>query len=496
MFDKNEGVHVYINIKNLLDLIAEDERSDDNLKRILHRLQTYFVGHSKIINDGKFGYVEKYTSGRSHIVFKYDDENPNFFDSVLELTVKLFIFNNKIFNNLSKYNAYTNFSVHAGMDFGDYYEYLINENLDDEEFTTIGGVANNSAKIQSYAPKDYVYITKKMYNKLSSDFKDKFIELNEDEKGDFNEKIRSSKFYKVHYKNIFSDEKLIDFEESLDKVKERVESEANGLNLKDITFESSTKQLSFDGLSLKGKNKKLDNACVMCADIRGFTKLFQVSDQNLDDLKEVMEVIYKIMNDVNEQYSGSRVQFQGDRILAIYNDFIGSEDAILRMLKSALSLNSKIQELNQNEYFLEKLNQQKISIGIGCSIGKVIATRLGLNGNKHNMLLSEAYKFANKSEDIYAESNEIVIWKMLKEEIDNKVDKTNSYDYQALQEVFSAISKTGFYVTSTTEDEFNSLVQEKEALGEIVDNVFRSEYLHGESSRTSNVRVDPWRKSL
>lgn len=489
--DKTKGVHLYVNIKNLMDVINQEEEKDDDLKRTLHRLQTYFVGHSKLIK--QYGAkVEKYTSGRSHVVFELNDDSDMTYESILETAVACFIFNNKIFNNLSKYASYPSFSVHAGMDYGDYFDYYIDDNINSEEYTTIGGVANNSAKIQSYSPKDYIYITQKFMDELSTDLRGKFIELTEEEKEGFSEKIRSKKFYKAHYKNIFDEDYMEEIEEGLDDIKKRVEDEANGLNLKDITFESCTKQLSFDGLSLKGKSKRIEECGVICADIRGFTKLFNINDQNLDDLKDVMEKIYNIMGSVINDTEGTKVQYQGDRIVAVYNHFIGGEDDIVRMLKAAFTLNSKIQELNNNAEVQQNLNNRKISIGIGCSLGKVIATRLGLNGDKHNMVLSESYKRANKCEDEYAESNEVVIWKHLKEEIDNKADETEDPKYLALQELFASINTTGYYKSAATIEEYEEKVTQKEGLANKSSKVFNANVLKSSTGRASNVNVNPW----
>lgn len=484
--EKTKGVHFYINIKNLLEIITEEEDKDDDLKRTLHRLQTYFVGHTKLIKkyDGK---VEKYSGGRSHIVFDFNNNDISY-EKLLETVVACFIFNDKIFNKLSKYSSYTKFNVHAGMDYGEYYDYLISE----EEYTTIGGVANNSAKIQTYAPKNYIYITQKLLDELPSDFQDKFDELSEDEKEEFNEKIRSKRFYKVHYKDVFDEKRMIEIEDSLSDVKKRVEEEANGLNIKDITFESCTKQLSFEDLSLKGVNKRIDEGCVICADIRGFTKLFHIDDQNLDDLEEVMEKIYDIMDNTINDTKGTKVQYQGDRIVAVYNDFAGAEDSIIRMLKSAFTLNSKIQELNDDAEIQRKLNNKNISIGIGCSIGKIIATRLGLKGNKDNIILSDSYKRANKCEDNYAESNESVIWKGLKEEIDNRADETEKPEYLAFQELFTAINTTGYYKTTATIDEFEELVEQKKELSQKTSQVASANMLKSSNGRTSNINVRPW----
>lgn len=489
--DKTKGVHLYVNIKNLMDIIRQEEEKDDDLKRTLHRLQTYFIGHSKLIK--QYGAkVEKYTGGRSHIVFELNDDSDTTYETILKTVAACFIFNNKIFNNLSKYASYPNFSLHAGIDYGEYFDYYIDDNINAVEYTTIGGVANNSAKIQSYAPKDYIYITQKFMDELSSDIKEKFIELTEEEKEDFSEKIRSKRFYKAHYKDIFDEDSMKEIEEELDDVKKRVEDESKSLNLNDITFESCTKQLSFDGLSLKGKNKRIEEGGVVCADIRGFTRLFYINDQNLDDLKEVMEEIYDVMGSVINDTEGTKVQYQGDRIVAVYNDFSGGEDAIIRMLKAAFTLNSKIQELNEDADVQEKLNNKKISIGIGCSLGKIIATRLGLNGNKHKMLLSESYKRANKCEDEYAESSEVVIWKHLKEAIDSKVDETEDPKYLALQEIFTTISTTGYYKSTATIEEYEEKVTQKEELANKVSEVFNANVLKSPTGRTSNVNISPW----
>lgn len=488
--EKTKGVHLYVNIKNLMDIISDEEEKDDDLKRTLHRLQTYFVGHTKLIKQYN-GEVEKYTGGRSHILFK-DEDDDILYDKILETAVACFIFNNNIFNNLTKYSKYRKFSIHAGIDYGDYFEYDIEDGINESEFTTIGRVANNAAKIQSYAPKNYIYITKKFYEKLDSDIQEVFVELTEEEKKKFNDKIRSKIFYKAHYNEIFDEDKMKEIEEGLSDVKERVERESRNLNISDIKFESCTKQISFEGLSLKGRNKRLENAGVICADIRGFTKLFYENEKNLDDLVEVMENIYSIMGTVVLNTEGTKVQYQGDRIVAIYNDFSAAEDHIIRMLKSAFELNQKIQDLNEDDEIKEKLNNRKITIGIGCSSSKVIATRLGMNGNKDNIILSHSYNIANKCEDIYAGSNEIVINKELKDLIDNKAEELETPEFLAIQELFTAINTSGYYVTTATLDEFNELVERKKELQDSAEDLFMGNEISSKKDHISNIGLKPW----
>lgn len=454
--DKNIGVHFYINIKNLIDIIKEEEKIDDDLKRTLHRLNTYFVGFSKLIK--KYGgFVEKYTSGRAHVIFK--QENDEIDENVLEALVACYIYTNNIFNNLGKYSKYTNFKIHGGIDFGSYYDYDI---VNGDEYTSIGSVANNSAKVQSFAPKDYVYAMGKFVDKLPTSLKSKFIRLNDEEIDKLHGKIKSEVIYKAKYIDIFDESKLSEIKTKLEDIKKRVEDESKSMNLKDISFEDVNKQLSFERLSLKGINKKIEDGYVLCADIRGFTKLFNNNDNNLDDLKDVMEEIYKIMGNVTNDSKGTKVQYQGDRIVVVYNDYSDEEDAIVRMLKAAFTLNSKIQNLNNDEYIKKKLGSNKVYVGIGCGSGKLIATRLGLNGNKDNIVLSDAYKIADKAEDEYAEKSQVVIRKELKEKIEEKDENSNELTYSTLIQLFESIGTSGFYKSSSTIEDFDKKLSENE----------------------------------
>lgn len=453
------GVHFYVNIKNLIDIIKEESDKDDDLKRTLHRLQIYFTGFTTLI--GLYGgTVEKYTSGRAHVYFEVDEDNKEeTIENILKTVVACIYYNNKIFNELSKYKQYSypNFKVHAGVDYGDFIEYEIEDEINDTEFTTVGAVANNSAKIQSYAKQDYIYILDRFYNELSSSLQNKFAELTEDERKNIKGKIKNSKIYKAHYNNIFDKEKMDELEEDLRDVESKVEEESKKLNITEISFEGARARLDFSGLSLSGKNKKFTGG-VLCADVRGFTKLFNKSDNNLENLFEVMTEIYDIMGQTVSEYAGTKVQYQGDRIVAIFHDFADSSDYVIRLLKSAFALNEKIQQFNSREDIQEKLGNKDIYIGIGCSTGDIIATRLGSKGNKDNIILGEVGLNADNCEDKYAEKNNTVINKAFKDLIKDKIDVV---EYQILNEAFSSISTTSYYETSITLSDFNDKVDKK-----------------------------------
>lgn len=478
--DKKTGVHFYISVKNLDEIIKKEESIDDDLKRTLHRLQTYFVGLTKLISDSG-AKVEKYTAGRAHIVFEINKDD-KVDDSIVETICSCFIYVNEIFNSLSKYSQYNKFSVHAGVDYGDYYDYEI-----EEEITSIGSVANISAKIQSYAAKNYLYATKKFIEKLDNSISDKFSRLDNTEYKDLYDKVKIKNIYEVKYSDIFDNDKNEELLKKLEDVKEKVEDESKKINLKDIKFEDVVKKISFDNLSLRGKNKRISDAAIICADIRGFTKLFTVSDSNLDDLKEVMQEIYSIMGSVVDEFNGTLIQYQGDRLVAIYHDYDSEKDYIIRVLEAALTLKDKIIELAKDEEIKKKLNNKEISIGIGCSIGKVIATRLGRYGSKDNMILGEAYKYANKSEDEYADKKEVVIYKTLKEKIESIADDNDNENikYEVLKENFSSISTTGYYVTNITLVDYENRIQEVEKSKLEIENAVNRQF-------NAKQEVRPW----
>lgn len=458
--ERKTGVHFYINIKNLDEIIREEESNDEELKRTLHRLQTYFTGITKLIKDSNISRVEKYTSGRAHIVFELDENEEKISGEILETVCACYIYVNNIFNELGKYSQYTKFKVHGGIDYGDYYDYEINET----DITSIGSVANLSAKIQSYASKNHLYASKKFIDKLDEEIKEKFILLSREDNEELYGKIKSNEIYDALYSNIFTDSKLDEIEKSLNEVKEKVIEESRKINLKDITFEGVSKRLSFENLSLISKNKKIEECIVICADIRGFTKLFNLSDSNLDALKDVMEEIYSLMGEVVNDFNGTLVQYQGDRLVAIYHDYEDNEDYVIRGLEAALTLKDNIIELSNDSNIKEKLNNRKISIGIGCSIGQTIATRLGLKGNKDNIILGESFKYADKAEDRYAEKKEVVIYKSLREKIEliSKDEENENSKYDVLNDIFKSIKTTGYYKTDITLDYYVSKVKERE----------------------------------
>jgi class 3 adenylate cyclase len=416
----------------------------------------------------------------------------------LKTAVACFKFNNDIFNSLTKYTQYnySNFEVNAGMDYGEYAWYEIEDEVYENEDTTIGGVANNAAKIQTFAYKDYIYIMDKFYKNLPEGIKEKFTEIDESRMEKIKGKIKDSKVYEAKYNQIFSDEIMADIDAELENVKKRTEEEANKLNISEITFSDVKVKVDFSKLSINN-NKRLYGG-ILCADIRGFTKLFNKNDSNLDDLCDVMQELYSIMGAAINEEDGVKVQYQGDRIVALFNDFAGVDPFRIRMIRSALKLNERIQEFNNRSDISKKLKKNNIAIGIGCGSGNIIATRLGMNGSKDNIVLSEGSKTADKAEDDYAEKNTVVICKQLHDEIVAEAKNSTYTEYKVFEDEFTAISTTGYYSSDMIYSEFQQKLNEKkrQEQEQKAKEIFCASFITNSMGEKVNTKTRPWGNSL
>lgn len=453
--EKTTGLHLYINVSNIGEIIKGEENKNDELKRSIHRLHTYFEGVTKVVNHFDAD-VEKFTYGRAHIYIEQleDESDADFNQRILDLIVALFKFGYDVFNEINKYSSYTKFKFQAGADYDEFYKHDI-DGMD--EFTTIGTVANVAAKLTSFAGNKAIYITDNAGKKLPKDEKGHFTLLDEDELKEVQEKLKGNPLiYSATYTDLTVSEKVTKLMESL---KDECDKTANSLNLVDMTFEDAKSKINFSRLSRK-KNKQI-TAGILYGDLRGFTKLFNVSGNNLDNLALVLKEVYKEFDAAVTEKDGVRVQFQGDRIVAIFNSFTDElELDIVRMFEASLVLKDKINALSDT--YSEQLGNKKLKIGIGLCYGEYYATRLGLRSYTDNIVLGSTAAKGDTAEDKYAEDQDIAVTKEFKNKIDELKDESTKS--QVIANCLDAISTTGFYKTSISQSDFDTKVTEQEKL--------------------------------
>ena len=449
------GLHFYININNLNNIVKKDENRHENLARSFHALEIFVKGIEKFVLDIGDIEIEKFTTSRIHLYTKSVDEKP-----VVKM-LQVICFANSLaeymHNSISKFKNLDQFTIGAGADLGDFTEFVFSDPESQlTEMTTIGSPANRAAKLQSNCSDAYMLFSKEVYNSLPSDIKSVF----------WGDGLLSAKLAKKYaeltvYKSLYGSveellpEKYFDRRENAFKY---TSDQANSNNIGDIEFSDAKSMLDFTNLSLK-KSKHLTDAAVLYSDIRGFTN--KVDEERLSDIKQLAQHVLKGMNKAVRQHDGVHVQFQGDRESAIFNRFNDEKDDFaLRALFCAMHMLDMVDDINQVR------NENRLDIGIGISLGDTFATRVGMRNNKDNVLMGETVKEADTAEDdvagVHMENSrtEVVVTSDLYSYL-----ITNQQDYsKSLKEIFSQRKVGGkvYYVCVTGFKDFQKKLIEHE----------------------------------
>lgn len=376
---KTNGLHLYINIKNYDDIIEAEEGKTKKVNHCIHALDSFFSEIERYtLSNYKNTVIEKITGSRLHIQINYDEERSlKIAWEIAKFSKTLATYINK---KVSKYSMLEDFILQFGADYGDYYNLEIQEsNID--EITSIGYAANFAAKLQTESNANCLSISKYLFDCIKNiEIKEQFKEVKMPE---FN-KYEQSEYYFI---NMRENKRMLESTLFTD-----IFNRINSTNLSDIEFSNVKDKINFDNIS---KNKsKIVNGVLLFVDIRGFTKLFDKEDKNLDYIKNyVIESLQKMyLCILNEQ--GIHIQFQGDREMAIFHDF-GSNCAAKNSIIAALKLMGAF--------------NSSIKIGVGMEIGKLFVTKLGARGYKDNIVLGRTITNADTLEDKCANEGEIVI---------------------------------------------------------------------------------------
>lgn len=383
----HNGLHFYINITNFDNVVSDEEIRTGKVNHSIHELDTFF---SRIEAFGKAHYkdtfvVEKVTGARLHMYVL--DRVESAFDTVSEISK----FANKLASylngNVPKYKSLINFSIQIGACYGKFYDFTFRSN-DIEEETSIGYAANYAAKLQALSSPAYISISSNIYEKLDSEYRSGFSI-----KSDNRIKKYGQQYYATILINNLKTE--LTYEEDLKEAK----IYADKVNLGDIQFSSATQPIKFDHLS-KTICKEV-RGIPFFSDVRGFTSKFEEDDSNLVEMSEKTQKILATMYSTVRKYDGIHVQFQGDREMALFHDY-GSYNCIEDAVQAGLRL-------------IDKIHGFQVSVGIGESIGKLFAAKIGARGEKDNILLGTTVTEADRYEDELAGENQVVISKEIYE---------------------------------------------------------------------------------
>ena len=440
MKEKLNGIHIYVNINNLNSIIRKEENNTDSLARTFHSLNTYVCAMEKFAQYfNEIVTVEKFTTTRLHFYITTAKG--------LELMNKAFIqlsyFSKQLadfMKTIGKYNKLAPFEIGIGADFGQFVEFIFKDQPSDfEELTTIGSPANRAAKLQSNSKNNEIIISKQLHDILPFLAKKVFFGAS-----DVTNAV-SSKYYDIlplratitDLKELLDDSYNHKAVESLKYANEL--SQKN--NLGSVTFSDTRSPVDFEQLSLL--NAKKVNGVMLYADIRNFTK--KVDNVPLDEIKLFTERVLQGMYDCVNDNDGLHVQFQGDRESGIFHNFKEREENyIVDALITAMKLLDFVDAENNS-----KTHKEHFDIGIGCSIGDIYFSRIGIKNNKFNIAMGETVQEADYAEDVIAGSHghptsEISITR----ELFNALNSCNSSTARTIKDEFKPCGNN-FYICTT-----------------------------------------------
>lgn len=377
-----KGIHLYINIKNLDDIVENTE--DNKMSRVIHYLDTYFSSieaYAKGLNEKVV--IEKITGSRLHIYITGDAEMG------LKISWEIAKYSASLCKYLDEeiyeYSGLEKFKIQVGACYGRFYSFVYKDESTEEE-TSIGYAANFAAKLQALASVGEMAISESIYeliknNEIKSQFKEKT--------SDKIKKYEQDKYYVVALR-----ESAKHFNESMF---EYAKNKSSKSDINDIEFSGANNLIDVKYLSLT-KAKKVEGIPLF-ADVRGFTTLFNEDDSNLEEMKIRTTALLKTMKTEVEKGKGVHIQFQGDREVALFHNY-GDISCVKQAVFTAMRL-------------IDKISDQGLFIGIGEDFGKVYLAKIGARGEKDNLMIGKVVLCADELEDDKANKNEIAISKEL-----------------------------------------------------------------------------------
>ena len=379
--DRCKGLHFYINISNFDKVVLEEEQWSGSVNHSIHELDTFF---SCIEVFGKEHFpdrfhVEKVTGSRLHMYVLGDIKDS--FTVVAEVSIFANRLTSYLNKEVSKYKMLINFAIQIGASYGTFYDFTF-KTQDVEEETSIGFAANYAAKLQGLSEKAHISISSNIFEILDDSYKSVFRCLKSG-------KIR--KFDQDYYATALINDlrSIIDITIDLEKARKY----ANTLNLTDIVFSEARQKVDFSLLSKKSCKKLY--GIPFYSDVRGFTEQFEEDDSNLEEMAYKTQRILTSMYSTVMEIGGVHIQFQGDREEALFHNY-GEYNCIEDAVQAGLRIIDKVQEF-------------QVSVGIGESIGRLFATKIGARGEKDNILLGSTVTTADHFEDELADKNQLVI---------------------------------------------------------------------------------------
>jgi class 3 adenylate cyclase len=300
----------------------------------------------------------------------------------------------------------------------------------DRELLFLGAPANYAAKIMTGT--DTLRITTEIYDALPEALQDHFDALEDDRMGVTVYDMRSISTEEL-------DASLQTYGITWDRAAslQRIRDDKANFPLNRIEYSDAEVLIDMDSLGITN-NKRVFAASVF-GDVSGFTAYI---DQAVEDneAKTALRVLHAIRKEmasiIKHDFGGIRVQFQGDRVQALFHLPQGHEKRIAaRVVDTAVALQSAM------ELVIKKLLPQASELGmaVGTSMGTTLVSKLGTHGHRDRICIGDAVEDAATYQEGSA-GGEIAIPASIHIHLDEDLQKL--FTWNADRELYIAVNLT------------------------------------------------------
>jgi class 3 adenylate cyclase len=385
------GSHVYVTVSNFAALASEHAETD-RYRRLIQAIHVYQREVNRIVEDkeGVNGLSIHFQGQKLHALLYRPIDNAQVLATratLLQLVLRDFV--KAVFN--PAFPNFDNFSIAGGADIGDVIG-TKNGTRGDRELLFLGNPANRAAKI--IAGNGVLRITKAVFAELPKRLQDVCVMIGD---GDV---YRLSPLTSDALDSLLDDlreeSSALDMTWDREASRERVEEDKRAIPLKEIEYSDATELIDMDTLSVR--NNKRVAAASLFADVSGFTKY--IAGAETDDAKEsALRVFHVIRHEmscvVRDDYPGVRVQYQGDRVQALYHVPANDVNAVC---DDATSAGAAIQS---SLLVVQQLlpEAQGLGMAVGVEYGTTLATKLGTRGQRDRICVGEPVDVAAACEE-------------------------------------------------------------------------------------------------
>jgi class 3 adenylate cyclase len=378
------GAHVYVDVPNFADLATMTVEGEE-YRRVIQALHIYEREVARIVEgEDIFDGVRIHFQGaKLHALFFRPIDNTAEIAAravLLQMVLRHFVC--CVFN--PEFPKLPNLTLSGGADIG----YAIgtkNGQRGDRELLFLGAPANYAAKILTGT--DALRVTAAIYGALPESLQEYFMEMED-------ARLNATVYEMAGVSTEEMDALLQDYGILWDREAslQRLKDDKAIYPLNRIEYSDAEVLIDMDVLGITNNKRVL--AASVFGDVSGFTAYIDraAAEDNGKDALRVLHAIRKEMASIVKQdFGGVRVQFQGDRVQALFHLPKGSEKGIAeRAVDTAIALQSSM------ELVIKKLLPEAMELGIavGSSTGTTLVSKLGTHGHRDRICIGDAVEDA------------------------------------------------------------------------------------------------------